>query len=270
MIALRMAIIEDGVTEVERCYTGDGLLPGINSRSFTVKIGPILSSRGQELDFKTIDFLRTRLVHNEVVVQHKYKRPDDLHVASRLVLPGYPSKRYIVAPSKTISGAIPAAISGEGFVIAIGGDKGVRPEGSRKDVAANLEMLSHEAEARRVALKQAAEGAMADAYAKGLVPSRVPEEMKEVHATAADTQQRVSEVMSEAQRLQKEAYPPIHESTSMNSPIKKMRSELGQLLPDGADNSSSTTSGFHALSIVLRCGLVYGFERKRVEYICQT
>nr|CDJ95383.1 unnamed protein product [Haemonchus contortus] len=186
MIALRMAIIEDGVIEVERCYTGDGLLPGINSRSFTVKIGPISSSSGQDLDFKTIDFLRTRLVHNGVVVQHKYKRPDDLHVASRLVSTGYPSKRYIIALSKNISGAMPAALSGEGIVIAIEGDKGVRPEGSRKDVAAYLELLSREADSRRVALKQAAEAAMADAYAKGLVPSRVPEEMEEVHATAAD------------------------------------------------------------------------------------
>uniref|UniRef100_A0A7I4YVU5 PEP-utilizers domain-containing protein n=1 Tax=Haemonchus contortus TaxID=6289 RepID=A0A7I4YVU5_HAECO len=203
MTALRMSMVEDGVSELERCYSGRGIFPGVDSRSFIVKVGSIVSSRGQDLDFKSIDFLRTRLMYNGAIVQHRYKRPDDMHTATRLVSTDLPSRRYIVAPSRTVMAAIPGALSGEGYVIPVGGALNARPEGSRKDVAANLVFLSKEAGARMQALEQAAGAMMTDAYAKSLVPSRVPEKMREVHMTAADTQQRISEAVTESERLQR-------------------------------------------------------------------
>nr|CDJ88938.1 unnamed protein product [Haemonchus contortus] len=208
MIALRMSLIEDGVSEVERCYSGRGIFPGVNSRSFVVRIGNIMSSRGQDLDFKTIDFLRTRLMYNGAIVQHRYRRPDDLHTATRLASMGFPSKRYIIAPSRTIIGCIPTALSGEVYIISLGGTSRARPESSRKDIAANLELLSREAREREQTLKQAADAVMTEAHAKSLVSNRVPEEMREIHAVAADTQQKINEIVEEAQRLQRESYPP--------------------------------------------------------------
>ncbi|XGW22919.1 hypothetical protein V3C99_005278 [Haemonchus contortus] len=165
MIALRMSLIEDGVTEVERCYSGRGIFPGVNSRSFVVRIGNIMSSRGQDLDFKTIDFLRTRLLYNGAIVQHRYRRPDEQHTATRIASMCFPSRRYIIAPSRTIIGCIPTALSGQGHIISVGGRSRARPESSRKDMAANLELLSREAREMSQTLKQAADAVMVDAHA---------------------------------------------------------------------------------------------------------
>uniref|UniRef100_A0A7I4YDJ9 Band 7 domain containing protein n=1 Tax=Haemonchus contortus TaxID=6289 RepID=A0A7I4YDJ9_HAECO len=205
-----------------------------------------MSSRGQDLDFKSIDFLRTRLMYNGAVVQHRYRRPDDTHTATRLVSTGFPSCRYIIASSRTITGSIPAALSGQGYVISVGNAVGARPESSRKDAAANLVLLAREAKESSQVLEQAADAALIDANARSLVSSRVAEEMKEVHAVTADTQQKVAEIVAEAGRLQRESYPPtsedVRESVSMNPPLKKMRSELNQILPDKAGSDTNTSA----------------------------
>ncbi len=248
LFTLRVALSEDNVHVVHRHLLTPYSPTGVMNRSYVSRVGTILSSRGHDLGFTTLDIHRSVLLYDGSKIAYSYLRPENQTYAVRLTKGGRPGRRYLHGLSENHVTQPIGRVGGIGHVVRVKCREPVIPEPTRLETAANMMLLAKENVERGAELNRAAASAIDDALASGLVATHPSTELRSIGLVVADTQDKTSQSQREGMIERQEALPPsnadVLASTGMAPPLKKTRVELVQSLPDNLENANTDSTGF--------------------------